>query len=60
MDSAWEFLSSVDMNGDGINDIAWRRISDGVVTIWLMGAGGQVTSTINGGTSPASYIPIQR
>ncbi len=60
MDSSWEFLSSADVNGDGINDIAWRRPSDGVITIWLMGAGGQVTSTVNGGTSPVSYVPIQR
>jgi hypothetical protein len=60
MDSSWEFLSSADVNGDGINDIAWRRPSDSVITIWLMGAGGQVTSTVNGGTSPVSYVPIQR
>ena len=60
IDPSYGFLAATDLNGDGITDIVWRRLSDGAVIIWIMGAGGQVGSTLNGGNVFAGYDSIQR
>jgi len=41
--SSWQVAATGDFNGDGRDDIAWRR-SDGVITNWLATGNGSFTS----------------
>ena len=60
-DPFWQFIAAVDLNGDGLTDIVWRRTSDGALIVWLMAAGGQVGAAYsNAGILPLEYLPIQR
>lgn len=58
VDSSWEFYSAADLNGDGINDIVWRQ-NNGTLSVWIMGSGGRVVSTIaNAGVAPSGFSVI--
>ena len=41
--TSWQVVATGDFNGDGRDDIAWRR-SDGTFTDWLAGGNGSFTS----------------
>ncbi len=60
-DPFWQFIAAVDLNGDGITDVVWRRTNDTALIVWIMAAGGQVGAVYNNaGTLPLEYTPIQR
>ena len=60
-DPNWQFFTTADLNGDGINDIVWRRGFDGGLVVWIMADGGQVAAVYNdAGAVTDEYRVIQR
>lgn len=54
----WSYFASVDLDGDGINDIVWKT-STGALVVWIVSASGTVTQYLNAGTAPAGYTVVQ-
>jgi len=44
-DPLWRLGASADFNSDGRDDLVWQHRTTGEVTIWYMGAGGNVASS---------------
>ena len=57
-DASWEFYGSGDFDGDGIDDIVWKRPS-GQLTLWRMKANGAAPVVVdNAGMAPAAMSAI--
>ena len=57
-DASWEFYGSGDFDGDGIDDIVWKRPS-GQLTLWRMKANGAAPAVVdNAGMAPAAMSAI--
>jgi len=57
---AWQYFASLDLNGDGIQDIIWIK-PDRSLAVWLMQAGSAQPFVIdNAGTAPLGFAPVGR
>jgi hypothetical protein len=60
-DPNWQLIATVDLNGDGLTDMVWRRPNDGVLVVWIMANGGQVGAVYNNaGVLDSAYQPLPR
>ncbi len=60
-DPNWQLMAAVDLNGDGLTDMVWRRPNDGVLVVWIMANGGQVGAVFtNVGVLDSAYQPLPR
>ncbi len=50
--ATFQFIGTGDFNGDGRQDLLWRRISDGVILGWLMNGFVPIESAVIGNASP--------
>jgi hypothetical protein len=59
VDPTWRYYASADLNGDGINDIIWRR-PDNTLVVWLLATRPTAPTVINNaGTAPTGYTVFQ-
>ncbi|MFN8987132.1 MAG: hypothetical protein ACK5VR_12575, partial [Burkholderiales bacterium] len=57
---SWQYFASLDLNGDGIQDIIWIK-PDRSLAVWLMQAGSAQPFVIdNAGTAPLGFAPVGR